>query len=183
MTFKLKTLSCALIGAASLLSACDQRIAVQDGKIPEVLLENARQWEGNYIGSFEDRIQELTLTLDGDVPSVQASVDFTGDTLCSSKAGKLRHIVFRKKEKQLVELEFEFNTGLCAKLLRGQTLYLQAKLDPQGKLETLRYAFLKRIRARFGCEPHQDPATGAGGARCGVRQVKDFAVSGPFTRR
>lgn len=172
-----------LLFGLTALTACDQTLKTEDGRIPEALLENAQRWTGAYSGAVNRQPQELAFRLEGDRPVLETAIDLTGDSTCGSAAGPLKAIRFKKKKSQLVDLEFAFDPGSCTDSFEGRTLTVQADLLKDGSVRAIRYAIFRDTRPQYYCDPVTDPVTGEGGVRCGVRRVARFLVSDDLVRR
>ena len=156
----MKSLSRALCLLAVFVAGCNQTIEIKDGRVPSELLPAARAWVGSYAGAVSETPIELSLSLQGDQPTLTANADFTGRAECHSKAGKLLRLIFREDKQThsttVAGLEFELDPGECWNSIDGRKLRLSADYSPNGSLHHLSYLITKD-RLPHNCAPGPFP--------------------------
>lgn len=159
------------------LAGC-KPISIDGGHLPKQFLQQAKQFEGRYVGSFEGKKAEIVLFLRGDQPILkykdQDSDDLLG-TECQSQIGLLRTISVENKNgrESLGQMEFDFNPGACLKV-QGRRVSLRSFKKTQFSLRILDHTEMEEE-----CDPRFPPPYE--GHRCGQQEVPVYR-EGFFTK-
>lgn len=164
-------------------TAC-KSVDIQDGRIPQEYLAEARQLSGVYEGMFNNVLGDLIIDFDGDRPVVTYRNDQDDDILgmnCESSIGALKKVSLKgsRGDLRVGRAVFEFNPGRCYKSVQGREITFIFKQTQKGlRIEAGLLRDLgeqQRCRLRPGT-----PDTGEN--RCGTDDNNAGYYAGVFVR-
>ncbi len=134
------------------LSACDETVKIENGKVPQNLLPYVQK----IVGEYNSTSNRITLSIENDALVVKAAKD-VGDTLeyagCNSKIGNLLDISFSgdiaKGDVAVTGANFDFNPNFCTNI-QGRRFTIE-NLKTAGSQTTFDTSLLNYMEAQRDC--------------------------------
>lgn len=107
-------------------TACNEKIEIKDGLVPEEALPYISGLLGTYHGEFDGVTMDFDLRLDGKKAILSSSKDVI-DPRCESHIGNLKLVYIKTKNKKPVRIKsahFDFDPNQCPGKVDGRTIQL-----------------------------------------------------------
>jgi hypothetical protein len=134
-----------------LFAACDKTVETPNGIVPDAWLPALQIFTGSYSGTMEKTATNLSLTLQGNKPVLNASADLLGPS-CDSAIGELESISVDEKAHTLSGMTFALDPGNCARI-EGRTVNLIFSFAKDGSIADLAVNILYRSDSDSICTP------------------------------
>jgi hypothetical protein len=125
-----------LLSAALALSACDDTLKIENGRVPQAFLPYAQELVGEYRGSSEGHPNALQLSLDGDRFVVTSSEDLVMAG-CKSVVGNLKSVRYSgdaaKNDVKITSAVLEFSAPNCPSI-QGDVLEINSITREEGRI-------------------------------------------------
>lgn len=154
-----------------------KEVTIKDGRVPQAYLNQAKQLEGKYFGSFDGKKAQVEIYFEGDRPILKYN-DSEGDDLldvsCNSKIGLLQKVILYKKSGKYVvdHAYFGFHPGTC-RLVRGRDIELD--FSGTNKFTMRLYEYSDYVQR---CDPGSPPYYGR---NCHMEEIPHY-ITGRFNR-
>lgn len=177
MTFR----TLGLLLAALTLTACDDTLKIEDGRVPQQFLPYARELVGEYRGTVEGRANVITFRLDGDRFVANARHDLVMDS-CNSIIGNLKEVSYSGKESdnsvKITTAKFDFNPNNCFSI-QGKELVISGIEKKEGhtvfRTSILSESYMERV-----CHWEPMPPPGGGMREVCEYQQRQYFIDGRF---
>lgn len=124
--FSQKTLLAVVFSLTFTLTACEETLKIQNGKIPAEYVPFAQKFLGEYHGQIEFRPTSLIISLEEDNRLVLQSPNDLLAPVCRSKIGNLTQLIYKEGKNhsiKITEAIFDFDPHLCGNQIAAQQIH------------------------------------------------------------